>query len=204
MAEHMPSVMEIVRKLGLQPMMWADMFFRTVLPNSLYRTMDEIRFPQDIIDSVPPEMGLIYWDYRGDSELIAKMIKDHKRLSDQVIFAGCVRNNRSFCYNHHVSTKHNHTAYMTCKQEGVEEMITTIWGDNAPENTVFNTLLGLQYCAERKWKKRIGLIASISAAMRKRRNSSASPSWISSRAPIPTPAPRITPIPAIIFCGRIP
>lgn len=155
MAEHMIRVMEIVRKLGLQPMMWADMFFRTVLPNSLYRTMDEIRFPQDIIDSVPPEMGLIYWDYRGDSELIAKMIKDHKRLSDQVIFAGCVRNNRSFCYNHHVSTKHNHTAYMTCKQEGVEEMITTIWGDNAPENTVFNTLLGLQYCAEHGYKAEV-------------------------------------------------
>jgi len=62
MLEHLNRVMEIVRELGLQPMMWSDMFFRAESKNGKYRDM-EVRFSQKTIDSVPKDVQLVFWDY---------------------------------------------------------------------------------------------------------------------------------------------
>ena len=58
---HLAKVMEIVNDLGLEPMMWDDMFFRTCGTKKYYQP--DIVFPQEVIDMVPKNMGCVYWDY---------------------------------------------------------------------------------------------------------------------------------------------
>ena len=83
---HLKKVCEIAKKYGFEPLMWSDMFFRLV-NGGAYRPVDE--FPHEILDNMPKELSLVYWDYYSeDYDKYVDMIKSHKKLTDKVWFAG--------------------------------------------------------------------------------------------------------------------
>ena len=59
--EHSARVFEICKKLGLEPMIWSDMYITTNTGGGYYDVADDT----DCSDweKPDPELGLVYWDY---------------------------------------------------------------------------------------------------------------------------------------------
>jgi hexosaminidase len=143
---HLNRVMEIVRSLGLKPMMWSDMFFRSIGNGRYYQT--DVEIPQHVIDSVPPEMQLVYWDYyHNDPQMYEKLILQHRKFSEP-IFAGGIWTWIGFGPHWDRTFLSTEAALCTCKKLGIKEVFVTIWGDNGTEAPANVNMLGLSLYAE--------------------------------------------------------
>ena len=90
--EHSARVFEICKKLGLEPMIWSDMYITTNTGGGYYDVADDT----DCSDweKPDPELGLVYWDYYNpDQKIYEKMIRVHQQLSKM-----CIRDSHSKPY----------------------------------------------------------------------------------------------------------
>lgn len=87
MMKHFSKVMDIARSYGYKPMMWSDMFFRLASGGEYYDPESQIR--EDIASQIPEDLRLVYWDYyTEDRAKYDGMMRKHKQLSDNIVFAG--------------------------------------------------------------------------------------------------------------------
>ena len=148
MNQHLNRVMEIVRRHGLEPMIWSDMYFRAGSRTGEYYDVD-CEIPQAVIDGVPDDVQLIYWDYYHDDEAFyTDWIRRHKRFGATPIFAGGVWTWNQVAVNHGWTFASTNAAMAACKREGVTEVFATIWGDDGTECDLEAAMLGLQLYAE--------------------------------------------------------
>jgi hexosaminidase len=148
MTEHLARVLEIVKKAGLEPMMWSDMFFRAVSPTGGYYDVDG-QMTDEMIATVPSGMQLVYWDYYHDKvEDYERQLELHQRFGSSPIFAGGIWTWIGFAANWGKTFNTTNPALEACKKHGIKEVFVTIWGDNGTESNVFSNLLGLQLFAE--------------------------------------------------------
>ncbi len=148
MKEHLDRVAQIAEDQGLKPMMWGDMFFRNKSSDGDYYKAD-ITFTEEEKAAVPKNMSLIYWDYYHKTpEEYEVMLKLTRELREDVLFAGCVRNVRTFAGNYTMTEETTSPALIACKRTGVSEVFATVWGDDHTESSTFVTLPGLQLYAE--------------------------------------------------------
>lgn len=148
MAEHLTEVMKITEKYGMRPMMWADMFFRGKSKTADYFDKN-VHFTESDRNKTTENMGIVYWDYyHGDEETYLKGLAESKVLSDEVIFAGCARNVRSFGSHIEKTILTTNPAMKACKSIGIREVMATVWGDDQRESSTFATLPGLALFAE--------------------------------------------------------
>ncbi len=148
MTEHLKKVIDITNKHGLEPMMWSDMYFRLASKTKAYYDLEGI-IPDDVIDSVPKEVGLVYWDYyHHDKDFYAEYIKRHKKFNNKIIFAGGTWTWTGPAVNYGKTFATTNPAIEACKKEGIREIFCTAWGDNGAETNLLASLLGLQLYAE--------------------------------------------------------
>lgn len=148
MKQHMDRVLPMVKKHGFEPMIWSDMYVRPCSENQEYydKTM---MVNQEDIDRVPKDLSLVYWDYyHNQSEDYDFYLDIHKKLSDQIIFAGGIWTWGSNCVNYSTTFQTTNAALTACKARGIEHVFATMWGDNGGETNVFTALLGMQLFAE--------------------------------------------------------
>ncbi|MBO6157947.1 MAG: beta-N-acetylhexosaminidase [Firmicutes bacterium] len=157
MHEHLQRVIKIVRELGLEPMMWADMFFRAETPDGSYYVDPSFAFPPSSKEAVPADMELVYWDYYHDTkEDYLHHIDKHCFLASdpsKVIFAGGIWTWLGFGADWPVTFRNSYPAVMACKEKGIREVLITVWGDCGTECNVFATLPGLCFYAEHGYRK---------------------------------------------------
>ena len=147
MHDHLEKVMEIINELGLEPMMWDDMFFRSY-GNHKYHQPD-IPVPEEVKAAVPKEMTCIYWDYyKLDKAHYDRIITKHKELSDKVAFAGGIWTWVGFSLAWEKTLRSTISALSACKDHGIKDIIATVWGDNGTECLANTTLIGCQLFAE--------------------------------------------------------
>lgn len=147
MKEHLAKVMDIVNDLGLEPMMWDDMFFRTVGNKKYYQP--DVVFPQSTLDMVPKGMGCIYWDYyKITQEEYENIIPAHQQLSDNVIFAGGIWTWIGYSLAWNKTKISTECALNACKKKGIKKVFMTTWGDNGTECLMTTNLIGCQLYAE--------------------------------------------------------
>lgn len=153
MNDHLKRVNKIIEKYGLEPMMWGDMFFRAKsLKEEYYDT--SIKFTKEDIESVPENMSLIYWDYYStDVKHYEDMINKTKELTDKVIYANAIGIGRTFACYYKGMVDVVVPSLIACKNQGVKEVIATVWGDNNRESSTFNALVGLQIYAEHMYNE---------------------------------------------------
>ena len=159
MKDHLIKIMEIINELGLEPMMWDDMFF-TSLNMIGESTVGMKVIPEEVKRAVPAGMGCVHWRYGAtDIDSYVESLSLHKQLSGKVIFAGGIWTwlGFSLCWS---KTLEASTAALTaCKKQGVRDVFATIWGDNGTECLAVTTLIGcqlyaeLQYCDELDYEK---------------------------------------------------
>ncbi|MGG1515596.1 family 20 glycosylhydrolase [Paenibacillus oryzisoli] len=147
MLKHFNRVMEIARKYGYRPMMWSDMFFRLASGGEYYNADSPIR--QDVIDMMPDDIKLVYWDYYSETrEKYDGMMRKHKQLSENIVFAGGAWKWMGFAPNNQFSHHIGLLAHESCKANQIKEVLITAWGDNGAEASQFSILPSLQFWAE--------------------------------------------------------
>lgn len=139
--EHCTRVLEICKKLGLEPMIWSDMYITSNTGKSYYEVPEDA----DCSDwkKPDPELGLVYWDYYNkDESVYEKMLKVHKQLSDKIVFAGGCWIWNGIAPNYSRSFTCTKSALSACKKYKVPEVFCTAWLDNGAETPVDAILPG--------------------------------------------------------------
>ena len=133
--EHCKRVLAICKKLGLEPMIWSDMYITANTNGGYY----EVPADADCSSWEKPEkgLGLVYWDYYHDDEKsYEKMLNIHKQLSDDVIFAGGSWIWNGIAPNYSKTFVCTKAALQTCKKYQTKEVLCTAWMDNGAETPV--------------------------------------------------------------------
>lgn len=147
MLEHLDRVVKLCVKYGYEPMIWSDMFFRMAF-NGRYR-VSEGEIAPEIIEKVPKELTLIYWDYYSlEPQIFTHMLECHKKFNNPVAFAGGAWKWSGFAPHNRFSLVSTEMQLDICKKMKVDNMIVTAWGDNGGEASQFAPLPVLLYFAE--------------------------------------------------------
>lgn len=146
-SEHVSRVIEICRKYGLNPMMWSDMFYKIAYGGLHYDTTRELT--EEYAKKIPEGIGLIYWDYSTtDFAVYDRVLKGHKKFGNPVIFAGGAMEAAGLvAFNKHSF----HATLPSCKaciENGIEDVMVTIWGDNGQEPSRYAVMPAVVLWAE--------------------------------------------------------
>ena len=142
---HLSRVLEITEKLGLDAMMWSDMYF-SLEGGSYYAPGDPSESARKAVD---PRVTLVYWDYYHDDRAIYDdMFRKHKLFSAPTAFAGGLWNWISPAIDYPVAIANSVPAIEACIAAGTKTVLVTMWGDDGAECSLLAALLGLQLYAE--------------------------------------------------------
>lgn len=146
--EHLARVAEIVKKLGLEPMVWCDMFFKTKGSTESYAS-DTNRIPPEVMAEIPENIQMVAAAYGiKDKNLYCDKLKAYTETQRKVWFAGAVHDWHGFCVNYYHTLDATNATLAACKEMGVKEVFATTWGDDSTERDFFCNLLGFQLYAE--------------------------------------------------------
>ena len=144
---HLEKVMEIVTDLGLEPMMWDDMFFST-FGTGKYRQPGAV-IPEETKKLVPQGMTCVYWEYGADDEdLYNDFLKQHFDLDPNFVFAGGVHAWMGYALSWTKTKKIALAALKACKRLGIKNVFVTTWADHNAEILINVNLIGCQLYAE--------------------------------------------------------
>lgn len=148
MCRHLDRVCKLAEKYGFEPMMWSDMFFRMGNEKKIYYAPDA-KMPENIGQMVPDNVSMVYWDYYGDTDdRYRDMLRAHEQLGRPVIFAGGIWKWRGMAPNNQITFETTRHALSVCRQEGMKQVVGTMWGDDGAEVSKYAILLGMQFFAE--------------------------------------------------------
>lgn len=144
---HLNRVCSIGQKYGFRFLIWADMFFKLATGGEYYNSGAE--FGADVRQSIPRNLELVYWDYYSASKAhYDNMISAHKRLSNDVWFAGGLWKWSGFAPHNGFSINAARAAIQSCADNGVQDIFFTLWGDYGGECSPFAMLPALFYAAQ--------------------------------------------------------
>ena len=145
---HLHRVCEIADKYGFKPMIWSDMFCKLAVSSwDYYSTADleEIRKKAGL----PENVTLVYWDYYStDYNRYSDMIKKNKAFDRPVVFAGGAWTWTGFVPLNKYSFEITSPAFKACRDNGIDDIFLTMWGDNGGECSRFAVLPALCYASE--------------------------------------------------------
>lgn len=142
-ARHLTKVVEIAKKYGFKPIMWSDMFFRLANKGNYY---GKEPISQQIKDMTPKEVGLVYWDYYHSTTVeYDEIIKAHRQFDNDIWFAGGAYSWRGFAPSNAFSLKTMIPAMKSCKANGIDKIMITMWGDAGKECSFYSLLPSLYH-----------------------------------------------------------
>ena len=156
MMEHLGRVAEICKECGFSPMMWSDMFYRMVF-NGQYRVGEGKEVPKEIMDMVPGNVALVYWDYyQLNRRLFDHMVESHQKFNNEIVFAGGAWKWSGFAPHNRFSLASTKIQLDSCAAHNLKKIIVTGWGDDGGEASQFSTLPVLLYFSERLYGENAG------------------------------------------------
>ncbi len=147
--EHMERVNEILKKYGFTtPMIGHDMFTREASRSSnIYDT--EIKISDELIERIPKNYRIGYWDYHNkDKKIYEKMMDILSVLPNEISYSGGILTWGRLVPNYALTFQCMPLALKTCIEKGMKNVGATIWGDDGGETNIFTGLLGMQLFAE--------------------------------------------------------
>lgn len=150
MGDHLKRVKEICAKHGYEARIWSDMFFR-MLNNGVYRVKGTV-VPQEIVDSVPPELTLVYWDYiQPYVENYDEMFNQHKAFNNPIAFAGGDVSWYGLVPLNILGKRSCLCATESIYKHNIKEVYITMWGDDGASCSLFSTLHDIFIYGEACW-----------------------------------------------------
>lgn len=145
---HLQRVNEICGKYDFKPMIWSDMFFRLAFEGNYYPP-EGAEFDRKIIDLVPENIELVYWDYYHEEQAdYDRFISQHKQFNNKIIFAGGAWRWLGHGPALVKSVYQTRVALKACIEQGVQDVFVTAWGDNGNEASYMCILPIMQQYAE--------------------------------------------------------
>ncbi|MEH7179709.1 beta-N-acetylhexosaminidase [Neobacillus vireti] len=156
MNKHLSQVVSIAELHGLKPMIWSDMYFRLGSKHGEYYDTD-VSIPKEAIESIPKNVQLVYWDYYHDDEdFYRAYFEKHRELGTNTVFAGGAWTWNGISPNYGRAFATTEAALTACKKEGIQEIFTTLWGDNGAETPLSTALPVIQLFAEHTYHEKVG------------------------------------------------
>ena len=140
--EHLNRVKQLTDRYGFQPMMWSDMFFRLI--------GEDKKLPPEILRQVPEGVELVYWDYSAkEKKHYDENITAHKQfLNNKTAYAGAVWTCTGYAPNLRLSLDTADAAMRSVRENGIETVLVTMWGDDGKDCSYFAGLSGLFAAAQ--------------------------------------------------------
>ena len=143
--EHLGRVKEIADKHGFTIMMWSDMFIR--LHNNGEYYGENIKIPNETIESVPDGVELIYWDYYSkDKETYDRMLTTHADFHNPIAFAGGMWTWTGYAPNMQFTLDVMEAAMRSIREHPAQTVFFTLWGDDGKDCSYF-TMLSMMFAA---------------------------------------------------------
>ncbi len=147
LVEHLTRVAEIAKKYGYKITMWSDMFFRLALNGQYYSP--DLEVPDELRNMIPDNVELVYWDYYSkDKTKYDNMLQVHNKIKKNSWFAGGIWTWTGFTPLNQFSIDATKAALYGCENNGVQNIIFTMWGDDSAECSKFSTIPALFYISE--------------------------------------------------------
>ncbi len=145
---HLKRVIEIAKKYGFKPIMWSDMFFKLLkVDYSELSSNGEDERLHSI--QLPENLNITYWDYyQNDKNFYDKVMKAHKILDENCWFAGAVWSWRGFAPCNGWTIKSMTPAMQACRENNIENVLITVWGDDGNDCSYFSMLPTLFYISK--------------------------------------------------------
>ncbi len=145
---HLQRVNEICEKYDFKPMIWSDMFFRLAFGGNYYPP-EGAEFDSTIVDLVPDNIELVYWDYYHEEQAdYDRYICQHKQFHNRIVFAGGAWRWLGHGPALVKSVYQTRVALKACIEQQVEDVFVTAWGDNGNEASFMCILPIMQQYAE--------------------------------------------------------
>ncbi len=143
MSAHLKRVNDICKKYGFKPAMWSDMFF--ALAESQYAQYGT-DLPREVLDCVPRDIELVYWDYyQTNEEVYSERMRRHRAFPNEIGFATGAWKWLGYTPDNRYSFECNAQSARACVKNGIRDYIVTGWGDNGAECSPFAVLPALHY-----------------------------------------------------------
>lgn len=147
MLKHLKKISEIAQKYNFKCVMWSDMFYRLAFGS--YYDENHGTMCKDIVENVPDNVELIYWDYYSDKqEHFEKIITHHKQFNNELWFAGGAWTYLGFLPDNNFTIREVEASVKACAKQKVKNYLMTMWGDNGSECANLLVLPSLLYLAE--------------------------------------------------------
>lgn len=152
---HLDRVLQITTKYGLHPMIWSDMYFRMGSKTHDYYDLEAV-IPENARKAVPQDLQLVYWDYyHDDQDFYQEYIRRHKEFGSKPAFAGGIWVWSRWGPDYGKTFRTTNAGLEACKDEGIDQVFATMWGDDGTEINYFTALLGLQLYAEHGYARHL-------------------------------------------------
>lgn len=153
MLRHLSRVAELCKKHGFEPRMWSDMFFR-ILNHGVYRVKGTV-IPQEIVDAVPENVTLTYWDYyQVKVENYDELFRQHKTFKNPIAFAGGDSSWYGQAPLNRCGRNSAIAAVESIEKNEIKEIYVTSWKDDGAACSHFSSLVSLFLYAEADWRGR--------------------------------------------------
>ena len=150
LTRHLNRVVDMCQSLGLNPIMWSDMFYRLGSAKNDYYDPDA-RVPESAVANIP-QVALCYWDYyHQDESFYTGMLEGHRRMGKEVVFAGGLWTWSGFLPQVKRTEATSFPALRACLKAGVNTVLATLWGDDGCETDYRLTLNQLPIYSEHCW-----------------------------------------------------
>ena len=139
---HLQKVIKIAEKYGFKAHMWSDMFYRLATDGNYYEPNANIS--PELKALVPENVDLVYWDYyHHDKKLYDGMLQSHQTFEKNIWFAGGAWVWDGFAPLNWLSLDTMKPAFESIHENGIKDVIITLWGDDGAECSVFSVLPSL-------------------------------------------------------------
>ena len=136
---HLYKVVEIAEKYGFKVHMWSDMFFRLANNGDPYGK--NIKFPKSVVEKIPKNIELVYWDYYHYDKIdYDTMLDTYKYINRPVWFCGSVWTCGSFLPIWHKVVETMKPALQSVYEKDVQNILFAAWGDGGHECSYFAAL----------------------------------------------------------------
>lgn len=147
MREHMDRVMEICGRYDVEPMIWSDMYLRSVCGGEYYGAPRMEAFTDEL--KPPGGLAMVYWDYyHSEPQTYEEYLKIHQTLSGDVWFAGGAWTWNGLAPNYSKAAATTNAAMKACRSMKVRQVVCTLWQDNGAETPAVSGLPGVVSFAE--------------------------------------------------------
>lgn len=146
--KHLERVIEIAEKYGYEPIIWGDTFYNLLTKD--YRLQDGQAIPETILQKVPQNVRLVYWDYYSKDYLrYYNKIRAYQGFGRDLLFAGGAWIWTGFTPRNRFSFDTSLPSIQACLDTNVQSYIMTLWNDDGADGSDMAALPTVCLAAER-------------------------------------------------------